>query len=196
MPYKIRKKKNLKAKKPIIGMAWYSPEQWELLKVKAVDSKKLDDTYEDWKTNLANAVKKFREEGFQIRKVEIIMDGLIEWCTQNNKPLNGESRSSYTVHQLQEMDARPMVTRKFKDHKSPIPFLDHLEEVYQSQSDPTAIYPYPYDPIRSVIRIPVAIENQLIQLVQAGEKPEAMKIVLNLAGTSMRVAKDYVDSLK
>ena len=57
-------------------------------------------------------------------------------------------------------------------------------------------YPYPYDKQTGQIKLPQEIEREIRQLVQSGQKIEAMKRVLDLTGAGLRYSKDYVDQFE
>lgn len=57
-------------------------------------------------------------------------------------------------------------------------------------------YPYPYDERTGQIKLPETIEQEIRQLVQSGQKIEAMKRVLDLTGAGLRYSKEYVDQFE
>ena len=59
-----------------------------------------------------------------------------------------------------------------------------------------ADYPYPYDNKTGQIKLPQEIEREIRQLVQSGQKIEAMKRVLDLTGAGLRYSKVYVDQFQ
>ncbi len=56
--------------------------------------------------------------------------------------------------------------------------------------------PYPYDPKTDTITLPVDVQQEVIQLVAAGNKVAAIQRVLQLTGAGLKVSKDYVDTLE
>lgn len=56
---------------PIVGVAWYTPEQWDLLKALAIDAEAMDDTHKDWLKNATDRVRWLKEQGFQVVEVPI-----------------------------------------------------------------------------------------------------------------------------
>ena len=71
-------------------------------------------------------------------------------------------------------------------------FLEWLDQEFQSrQNNPNP--PYPYNRKTNAIQLPEEIEKELIAMVKAGEKVEAIKRVTKLTGAGLRVSKDYVD---
>jgi hypothetical protein len=70
-----KKKRPLSRKRtqhgPIVGIAWYTPEQWERLKLLADDAETLDDTHKDWLKNATGHVRGLKRQGFQVVKVPL-----------------------------------------------------------------------------------------------------------------------------
>ena len=98
-----RKKKKAKFYDAIVlGIAWYSREQWEKLKEVASDPEKLDDTYEEWKVNAERAIREYSEPDTITRKVHIDVDELMEWCKTLDLPIDGAARSAFAGEKLHE----------------------------------------------------------------------------------------------
>ena len=70
-------------------------------------------------------------------------------------------------------------------------FLDTLFTLTRSPSPPL----YPYDKHTHTINLPPPIDQELRQLIVTGNKVEAVKRVTKLTGASLRVSKDYIDTL-
>ena len=85
-----------------IAFCWYEPEEWEKLKQTAVDASKLDDSYEEWRTNANSAIREIRVQGHIIRKISIKMDELNRWCQKNNLENISQTRSQYAVEKLRK----------------------------------------------------------------------------------------------
>ena len=65
---------------------------------------KLEDTFPEWLEMANRSYKMMEDEGLSLRKVEVDVDNLFEWCKKKNIPLNGEARSEYASVLLKEMD--------------------------------------------------------------------------------------------
>ena len=61
----------------IIGVCWYQPDEWKILKRTATDSEALDDSYEEWRQNANHAINGFRSHGNKIKKVNVKISELI-----------------------------------------------------------------------------------------------------------------------
>jgi hypothetical protein len=55
--------------------------------------------------------------------------------------------------------------------------------------------PYPDHKRTGVITLPPEVEQEIRQLVQNGNKIEALQRVLHLTGAGLKLSKDYVDNL-
>jgi hypothetical protein len=184
----------------IVGVAWYTPEQWERLKLLADDSEALNDTHKDWLKNATGHVRWLKQQGFQVVKVPIDADEWVAWCQKNGKALDGAARSEFTSQKVSERSESPsspgqFVSRQIKPRRNPIPLLDTLETLFEAERDQSIPPAYPFDRDHNTIRLPQEIEAHLQQLARTGHKIEAVKQVTKLTGAGLRVAKDYVDSL-
>jgi len=83
-------------RKPVIGIAWYTPEEWKRLKSVAADADALDDTHRDWLKNATGHLKWLSQQGFEVIKVLIDVDEWVAWCQKNGKALDGAARSEFT----------------------------------------------------------------------------------------------------
>jgi hypothetical protein len=184
----------------LVGVAWYTPEQWERLKQVAADAEALDDTHADWLKNASRQVQWFKQDGFQVVEVPIDVEAWVAWCHENGKALDGAARSQFTSEQVwKSIEAAPspgpFVSRQIKPRRNPIPFLDKLETLFELERDKSKPPPYPFDRNFNTIHLPQEVEDQLRQLARSGRKIEAIKQVTQLTGAGLRLAKDYVDGL-
>jgi len=85
-----------------IAFCWYERKEWEKLKETAADSSKLDDSYEEWKTEANSAISEIRALGHNIRKISINIDAINHWCQKNNLKNISESRSQYAAEKLRK----------------------------------------------------------------------------------------------
>jgi hypothetical protein len=84
-----------------VGITWFTPEQWAILKEAAVDRDKLDDTYTGWLASASQRMAELRDLGFEVRKVPVVMAELAEWCAERGLPIDGSSRSQYAAATVQ-----------------------------------------------------------------------------------------------
>lgn len=80
----------------VVGVGWYTPAQYSLLKAFASDPESLCSTHEEW---LAKAEETFaelaKEKGIQPRRVSVDVQELLAWCQECGRPCDGESRAVF-----------------------------------------------------------------------------------------------------
>ena len=77
------------------ALAWYKPEQWELLKALSVDGDTLENTYFEWEAKSNERIPQFEKEGMYLEKMIIDVDELVQWCKSEGIPINGEARAAF-----------------------------------------------------------------------------------------------------
>ena len=92
------------SKKPNIpiGVAWYRPDQWDLLKALSTDSDQLEHTYGEWLRGATKALRMLIQEGADAWKVDVDVRELAAWCEREHVPLDGSARATFTANQLRE----------------------------------------------------------------------------------------------
>jgi hypothetical protein len=84
------------------GVAWYRPEQWELLRAVSAEPDNLPPTHAQW---LPAANERFREltsRGFDVRQVDVDVHELADWCRKNQRAVDGAARSQFAAEKLRE----------------------------------------------------------------------------------------------
>jgi hypothetical protein len=86
----------------IVGMCWYSEDQWNRLNEIAADPLALDDSYEEWRKSAEKAINELRANGVAIKKVLVDMEEMLRWANEKGRPLNSEARSEYVAFILSQ----------------------------------------------------------------------------------------------
>jgi hypothetical protein len=84
----------------IVGIAWYRPEQYSLLRALATDADSMANTYEEWLSGVIKTMNDLRQRGVIARRVDVDVKELADWCRQRGRPLDGEARSMYAAEQI------------------------------------------------------------------------------------------------
>lgn len=90
--------------KPVTGILWWKPEQWEKAKKISTDSHVFDNSYQEWKEAAEEALKKFRFLGLKVYKIEIDLDELIKWCKDQKVPLDADARAEFVSIKVKKRD--------------------------------------------------------------------------------------------
>lgn len=88
--------------KVVLGVGWYRPEQWALLLAESVDRAKLDATHADWLASAKTSLKKIRAAGQNPVKIDIDVEEMIDWCSEQGMPLNGEARAQFIAEKARQ----------------------------------------------------------------------------------------------
>ena len=88
----------------IVGIAWYRPEQYGLLRALAADTDSMGRTYEEWLAGVTRTMEDLRQRGVVARRVDVEVGELAAWCEQRGRPLDGKARSTYAAEKLKSDD--------------------------------------------------------------------------------------------
>ena len=90
----------------VLGVPWYTPEQYERLLEVADDRDNLEDTYEEWKATADKTLKKIEKPGVWHLKIYVDVDELVSWCKFENLPVDGEARTIFVADKVEEKIGR------------------------------------------------------------------------------------------
>jgi len=96
---RLRAKKQ--ASTSVVGVTWYTEENWARVKSAATDSERFEATYTEWSAMAGKALADIRKGGVNAVKFFINSDDLLSWCRLHNKPNNAESHSEFVAEKLQ-----------------------------------------------------------------------------------------------
>ena len=83
-----------------IGVAWYRPEQWSLLRALSSDPEELEQTHGEWLAGATKTIKDLRKGGIEVKKMDVDVQELAAWCQREGRPLDGEARAMYVAEQI------------------------------------------------------------------------------------------------
>ena len=95
---RLRAKK--KTQSMIVGVTWYTEENWNKVKAAATDPDRFEETYAEWSAMAIEAVADLRKTGVNAVKVLIVPNELLSWCLAHNKPNNAASRPEFVSEKL------------------------------------------------------------------------------------------------
>jgi hypothetical protein len=103
---KGKRSKGTSSAKIVGGVAWYYPEQWSRLLHVASDRETLEDRYEDWLCLAEKAMFDLKRSGITPKKVYVDVEKLIEWCSSQNREVDGSARSEFVHKLIEESDTK------------------------------------------------------------------------------------------
>jgi hypothetical protein len=85
-----------------LGIAWYTEECWEKVKLNSSDPDRFEATYAEWLVMANSAFASMVKNGVNAKKFLINVDELLAWCLVQNRENNSDSRAGFVVEKLQE----------------------------------------------------------------------------------------------
>ena len=95
---RLRAKKN--ARSSVVGVTWYTEEDWSKVKAAATDSERFEETYAEWNAMAIEAVADLKRAGVNAVKFFVISNELLPWCLVHNKPNNAAARAEFVAEKL------------------------------------------------------------------------------------------------
>lgn len=81
----------------IVGVGWYTAEEWLKVKDNSADPDRFEETYAEWVEMAEKALLDLRAVGINAQKHWIIASELLSWCVAHGKVNDAASRAEYIV---------------------------------------------------------------------------------------------------
>ena len=89
-----------KARMPVVGVTWYTADNWARVKAAATDPDRFEATYADWHAMAVDALAGIRATGINATPFNVVADRLLAWCLMHNKPNHAASRAEFVSEML------------------------------------------------------------------------------------------------
>lgn len=83
-----------------VGVAWYAPDQWHLVKTSSMDPERFEDSFEEWVAVAESALKDLLAAGIVGQPFLIHADELLAWCLAHGKPNNAAARAEFVADRM------------------------------------------------------------------------------------------------
>ncbi len=91
----------------ITGIAWFTPEQYELLLEYAADRDQLPNTYEEWLQKATDLLHFLHSKKYIVPKIDLDVHEVVAWCKQLNIPFNSKARAQFTAERVRQLNQPP-----------------------------------------------------------------------------------------
>jgi hypothetical protein len=85
----------------VMGVCWYTPEEFIKMKQIASDKNRFEDTYEEWLEVAEKIQNDLEKRGANPRKVYVKTDDFRWWCEKNSLASDGAARTKYVTEILE-----------------------------------------------------------------------------------------------
>jgi len=86
----------------VLGIAWFRPDQWDLLRSLSVDADVLEPTHAEWEKLARRTIQDLARQGVLARKVDVDVERLQAWCKARGQPLDASARAAYATERLRD----------------------------------------------------------------------------------------------
>lgn len=95
---RLRAKKQ--AKSFVVGVTWYTEENWERVKSTATDPERFEATYAEWNAMAIKALADIKRSGVNAIEFFVNSDDFQAWCMLHNKPNRADSRAEFVSERV------------------------------------------------------------------------------------------------
>ncbi len=81
-----------------VAVPWFTAETYTLLLEISANPKDLPETYVDWLARVEPRFERHASDGVPVRRVLIDPDELLEWCQDNNRPVDAHARAGFAAY--------------------------------------------------------------------------------------------------
>jgi hypothetical protein len=79
----------------LIGIGFYSPQDYETLRTISVDADKLCKTYDEWLTGINETAAQLKQQGVEVKFIAVNPPELQAWCNKHSRPVDGAARAQF-----------------------------------------------------------------------------------------------------
>ena len=102
-------KQHRESKTLLLGVSWYRPEQWERLREIVEDKENFALSYEDSLVESEQKIHALAAQGMRPIKVEVDVEALLSWCTDQGLPVTPETRTKFMMNTLRDLVRKGIV---------------------------------------------------------------------------------------
>jgi hypothetical protein len=84
----------------VVGVAWYRPDQYALLRALATDAACMAATYDKWLAGVTKTMADLKKQGVAARRVDVDVKELVAWCQEEGRELDGAARATFATEKL------------------------------------------------------------------------------------------------
>lgn len=85
-----------------VGMSWYSPEDYDLLRRLFKDGDQLPDTYDEWLLAANRGVDTLQNKGHKVIRVPLSPNEFVEFCRTRKCDLDANARQLFAATKAAE----------------------------------------------------------------------------------------------
>lgn len=85
-----------------VALPWYHRTDWSALHADFADRDSISPCYDAWKARAIARETKWRQDGYDVQRIELRPDSFRSWCRANGRVADHASRRAYADESLAE----------------------------------------------------------------------------------------------
>lgn len=83
-----------------IALPWYEAEDWPILHSMFLERDAVPESYEEWLVRALEAERRYTVDGYEVVRVTIRPEALLDWCQANHRIIDLKARHDYAQELL------------------------------------------------------------------------------------------------
>lgn len=81
----------------VLGVSWYTEEEWAKVRAAATDPEKFEASYQEWLAMVESTISEMRTPGVTVEKCYIESAAFLAWCLAHGRPNDAAARAAYVA---------------------------------------------------------------------------------------------------
>lgn len=100
-----------------VALPWYHRADWSALHADFADRDSISPCYDAWKASAIARETKWRQDGYDVQRIELRPDPFRDWCRANGRVANHASRRAYADERLSERRSTPQLAKTAQEQR-------------------------------------------------------------------------------
>lgn len=88
---------------PVVGILWYSPQDWDSIGEEMADPEAFDHPYQEWLEHANKSYQDLLDLGTMAYRIPFRSEEFLAWCRENNRPPDADARANYSAFKVAEI---------------------------------------------------------------------------------------------
>lgn len=84
----------------VVGVAWYSEQDWTRLRLVCSDPDEMDDSYAEWRAAAEKTIRDLAKLGSPAERVDVDIDEFLRWCRLHGRKTDKAARTEFAAYSL------------------------------------------------------------------------------------------------
>ena len=100
-----------------VALPWYHRDDWSALHADFADRESISPCYDSWKASAIARETKWRQDGYDVQRIELRPDAFRDWCRANGRHADHASRRAYADEMLAQRRLTTQVVKTAQEQR-------------------------------------------------------------------------------